>query len=76
MTEREYDVKAAELYLKHKELDARAAKVQMEERIKQIQAKASHQIDDLKNMYQSTLLDVEEAKLNLRAAVEKEESFQ
>jgi hypothetical protein len=65
MTEKEHDVKCAELNLRSAELRAKECKVDMEEGYKRLAAKMAMQYESLKAAYAQSLLDLEEAQLNL-----------
>lgn len=73
MTDKEHEVKLAEINLRSAEIRAREAKVDMEEGYKRLQAKMAMEYEALKASYAQSLLDLEESKLNLEATKERKE---
>jgi hypothetical protein len=65
MTEKEYDVKMAELHVKSQRLNARVCKLEMEEGFKRLQARLTERYECLKAAYEQSLIDLEEAELSL-----------
>lgn len=65
MTEKEHDVKCAELGVMSAEIRAKEAKIDMEEGYKRLTSKMAMEYEALKAAYQQSLLDLEEAQLNL-----------
>jgi hypothetical protein len=73
MTETEYDLQTAELRLKEQRLLVKAAKFDLDEGTKRVQARAALQVFALKCSYDAALIDLERAELDVKAAREREE---